>query len=202
MIVNLVDRRAGGTGSNGQDHRPQSQTTDIVVQMADNLEKVVGRVVRTVRNRRSIWLLRIVAHGNTGSVQLGGEGLDINTAGKLKALREFFTPGGIGIALHSCGSASNTDILGDPVVNEETNTTIYPLVPGTLAAGGGRGVDFLRRLAASCDVPVRGGIHSQLNDRRYRFEGRSIVALPNGRAFPIVDWGRLAYDTTRIAARD
>ena len=73
------------------------------------------------------------------------------------------------IALHSCGSASNTNILGDPVVNDETNTTIYPLVPGTLAAGGGRGVHFLRRLAASCDVPVRGGIHSQLNDRRYRF---------------------------------
>lgn len=204
MIINLVDSRSGNFNIvTAPDYRSRTQSTNVFVCPSETLDRIVGRVAEASRNLRNIWLLRIMAHGNTGWVQLGCDGLTANNAGRLGTLKEYFTPGGIGIAIHSCGPASATRItastpytdLRNWVTGEDTRV----IVPGTVAAGGGRGVDFLKNVASACGVPARGGIHAQLPDSRFRFEGNSIIALPNGRAFPINDWGRLANDTTRIA---
>ena len=202
MIVNLIDGRSGNTRLRAARRSgPNTRTATIDVYSSESLSAIVERVVGACTHPRSIWLLRIMAHGNSGYVQLGREPLNRNSCREFKSLRGYLTPGGIGIALHSCGPASHTSITRDPddwlerlLVDKDSWVTI----PGTVGPGGGSGVDFLRQLASYTGVPVRGGVNTQRPDSDFRFEGPSIAVSPNGATVAVPDLGRLGLDITRI----
>lgn len=134
-------------------------------------------------------------------VQLGVQPFNLNSCHSFKPLRNYFTLGGIGIALHSCGPASRTSIIRDPegwleqlVVGKNHRVTI----PGTVGPGGGSGVDFLQRLATYTGVQVRGGVNPQTVESNFRFEGPSIAVSTTGVAVAVPDIGNLGLDTARI----
>jgi len=204
MIINLIDSRSGTLRSDAWEaSAPVQHVARIVAGKEEPLNNVVRRVIQQSEGNRSIWLLRIMAHGNSGFLQLGGDFLTQFNCHEFAALAGLFTPGGIGVALHSCGPASDTSICRDPEGVIERLTTGKKeciTVPGRLAAGGGRGVAFLLELARMTRVPVRGGLNLQVPDPRFSYEGPSVVVACDGRIVAVPDWGRLALDTTRIIA--
>jgi len=204
MIVNLIDSRSGTLRNEAWSAAaPRQHVARLVAGTHETLANVVRRVIQQSEGRHSIWLLRIMAHGNSGFLHLGGAYLDRYTCSQLTPLADYFTPGGIGIAIHSCGPASDTSICRDPegVIERLTVDKNHCVtVPGRLAAGGGSGVEFLRKLARAARVPVRGGINPQTPDPRFRYEGPSVAVRPDGRIVAVPDWGSLALDTTAIVA--
>ena len=202
MIVNLIDGRSGNSSLRAaRTSTPNTRVAVIDVYNRDSLSTIVQKVIESCTHPRSIWLLRILAHGNSGYVQLGREPFNLSSCYNFKPLRNYFTPSGIGIALHSCGPASRTPITRNPdgwleqlIVGKDHYVTIH----GTVGPGGGSGVNFLRRLAICTGVPVRGGVNPQTPDQNFRFEGPSIAVSATGQAVAVPDSGHLGLDTTRI----
>lgn len=181
----------------------------VLVKVAPSLPlpAVVASIRQAAGNGRRIRLLRILAHGNSAYLALGADVLGILTAACFKYLRPCFAPDAIGIALHSCGPASATPITRDTLTNRVVDrVTGRPpsevCVPGTLAVGGGPGLDFVRRLATVTQVPVRAALGCQRNDLHWRFEGDSVVVRPNGSWIAVPGWGRLAADHLRIVRQE
>jgi hypothetical protein len=206
MIINLIDSRSGTLRSEAWGaSAPRRHVARIVAGALESLDNILRRVIQESEGPRSIWLLRIMAHGDHGYVQLGGSGLDRNTSSEFAVLRDYFTPGGIGIALHSCGPASHTSMCRNPEGwLEELTTGKHQCiaVQGQLIAGGGSGVEFLTGLARVARVPVRGGINLQMPDAHFSYEGPSIAVSPSGALVAVPDWGSLALDTTRLLRSD
>lgn len=202
MIVNLYDSR--GLAGDWQYTTPRNNIIRLVAGRQESLNNILRRVIEACQGPGSIWLLRIIAHGNSGFIQLGRENLNTSNAQQLSTLRNYFTSNGIGIAIHSCGSASDTPITGEPnilqrIINYDVNKCdLHSIVPGTIARGGGRGVNFLRAISRSSRTVVRGGINVQSPDSRFRFEGNSIAVFRDRSTIVVPDYGRLALDSTRI----
>lgn len=202
MIVNLMDSRSNALRNNTWSaSAPRRHVARLVAGTNESIANIVRRVIEQSEGRRSIWLLRIMAHGSSGFLQLGGCFLNLVTCHEFSRLAGYFTPGGIGIALHSCGSASNIPICRDPegMIEQLTvgkNRCIT--VPGRLGPGGGSGVEFLRYLAKQTRVAVRGGVNPQRPDPRFRYEGPSVIVTPDGRTVVVPDKGQLALDTMQF----
>lgn len=201
MIVHVIDGRSGNTRLHAaRSSGPNTRLAVIDVYAHTSLSNVVQQIISCAQ-RRSIWLLRIFAHGNAGTAHLGRGWLNSHSCVEFKLLRGYFTPTGIGIALHSCGPASHTSITRDPegwlerLVHGKDQ---WVTIPGTVGPGGGRGVDFLKRLSIYTGVPVRGGVNTQIPDSRFRFEGLSIAVSGTRAAVAVPDLGNVALDTTRI----
>jgi hypothetical protein len=91
-----------------------------------------------------------------------GEGLRVNTALRFKSLRGFFTQGGPGIEIHSCGAASDVDLKPGKKGKDEIGRggTIEDL-------GTGKGYSLLWTLASAAGVNVRGAVHVQDADSKF-----------------------------------
>ncbi|REJ78726.1 MAG: hypothetical protein DWQ47_04575 [Acidobacteria bacterium] len=201
MIVNLIDSESGNsTLPAARRSTAGTRVAVIDVYSTMSLESILDRVISACTHPRSIWLLRIMSHGTSGHISIGKHGISRYNCHELQALRDYMTPGGIGVAVHSCGPASDTYITRNPegwfeeLITGDNSCTI----PGTIAPGGGSGVNFLRQIAKFMDCPVRGGVHTQRPDSEFRFEGVTIAVSPRGAAMAVPDKGRLALDTTRI----
>lgn len=123
----------------------------LVVQPDETVADIVTRVIAAVGQRHVIWMLRIVAHGLPGRMELGS-GVGMAEAGGFAPLRPYFSVNGPGVELHSCN-------LGD----------------------GPAGRRLLQRLANAVGRPAVASSELQLADNGFRFEGAVVRAEPAGR---------------------
>jgi hypothetical protein len=143
-------------------------------------ETAIPTILRIVISRSqgpgSIWLLRLCAHGNAGSMELE-EGLTVNTALRFKSLRGYFTQGGPGIEIHACGVASDVDLKPGKKGKYEVGRggAIEDL-------GTGKGYSLLWTPANAAGVNVRGAVHRQDADSKFQWEGPTMVVEPTGSA--------------------
>jgi len=127
---------------------------------------VVRAIATDVRSQRSIWRLMLLAHGNSGWLELG-TGLDSNSARFFSALRSYFTPNGEGIEIHGCGVASSS------VVTLEVQK-------GTGQSWSGAA--WLYELARVTGVQVMAAVDVQWTHDDGFFNGPYQVVQPNGYA--------------------
>ncbi len=200
MIVNLWD--SDGLDESWEHTAPRNNVARIVAGPQEPLENIFRRVIDASQGPLSIWLLRILSHGNTAFIDMGRDDLSIRTVDRLSALRNYFSSNAIGIAIHSCGPASATNLCVQPdwfdqLTGEDENGC--HVIAGNIVGGDHRhGLDFLRSMSQASGTTVRGALHAQIPDSRFRFEGISIAVSRYGQSFVVPDRGRLALDTTRI----
>ena len=135
----------------------------IVVPRAMSVAQIVTAIQRG-RNKRSIWLLHLNAHGRPG-VLLLGKGINKGNAASLSPLRQYMTPRGKGVFIHGC------NIAADFTTGSR----------GT--AGFGRGYQLLKTIARVMAVPVTGGVDVQWGQSRNTkgvFWGPVVTVQPNG----------------------
>lgn len=118
---------------------------------SETVADLTRRVIAAVGQRHVIWMLRIVAHGLPGRMELG-RGVGMAEASGFAPLRPYFSVNGPGVEIHSCN-------LGD----------------------GPAGRRLLRRLASAFGRPVAASSELQLADNGFRFEGAVVRAEPGGR---------------------
>jgi hypothetical protein len=126
----------------------------VFAQPNDSIQSLIQRVISLVPHPWSIYMLRIVAHGYPGSLDLG-TGLNRSRAMLFHPLGHFMTPthlGGRGIQIHGCNVAE-----------------------------GPAGRAFLQALANAVQMPVSGGVMVQIPDSRFHFEGDAAVIEPQRR---------------------
>jgi hypothetical protein len=109
---------------------------DPEIKPADDMTVIVERIKEAVRQKgqgeRSIWLLRLCAHGYAGHLELGKGMAWHNTkswAGAWKKLAPWMTPGGRGVEIWGCGVASETDVRE---VGSKTASGRSEFRPGTV----------------------------------------------------------------------
>lgn len=67
MIVNLIDGRSGNSSLRAaRTSSPNTRVAVIDVYNSESLSTIVQHVTRACTHPRSIWLMRILAHGNSG----------------------------------------------------------------------------------------------------------------------------------------
>ena len=129
-------------------------------------ENIVKGIIHSAGKRQSIWLLILVAHGNPGSLSLGGA-IDVRALSKFAPLRDYMTPGGPGIEVHGCGIASDTRL-------DRHGRGSH------LSGRGGVGYNWVSTLARTVGVPVTAGLDDQILDELGRLEGTLITVQPDG----------------------
>ena len=110
----------------------------------ENLIDIMARVIAVVHTAWSIYLLRIIAHGSPGYLELGA-GVARSQAREFRQLARSLTPAhlnGRGVEIHGCNVAS-----------------------------GASGRALLQRIADAVGMPVSGTTDVQLADNRFQFEG-------------------------------
>ena len=129
---------------------------------------------------RSVDMIRLCGHGNSGFLQLG-EGLTESNASEFSELAFFMRSelSLIGIEIHGCGVASDT-----PITNPESKIKKPTCVPGS-TQNGGRGLNFLKKLAKAINQKVKAGINCQyvFHYDNWKFEGPTITVAPNGHSW-------------------
>ena len=176
MMVYLIDRRTGSAGvpppaglaglsrySDGFEARwtrvirslPGHDDAQIVfVNATDQIQPLMRQVVELVRTPWSIWMLRILAHGAPGYVELG-TGVRAEQARDFSILAHSMTParmGGRGVQIHGCN-------VGE-------------------SRGGSR---LLQQIANAIGLPVTASPRVQNPDTNFRFEGTSVTVEPQRR---------------------
>jgi hypothetical protein len=152
-----------------------NRIASIVVGRKETPERCAKWVLHYLLPGEHISLLRVLAHGDAGGVELG-TGLDPNTAKGWGCLHGRFHHSGL-IELHACGVASATSIITEYGPNMEGKKT----KDGTYDPRG-MGVTFLKILAKTTHCRVRAAINRQ--DMRshsgyyWRFEGPTVLCVP------------------------
>lgn len=169
MIVYVHDRRS--PWNHYRAFRRDQGVSDVkfvIVSPSMTIAQVAGAIVRAGGAKGSIWRLMLLAHGNSGYLQIG-RGLTRATAPQLGVLRSSFTPGGEGIEIHGCGVASGTAIGDTPTIG----------LRGSGQSGGG-GDRLVRALAFATGVTVKAAIDAQRVDYDGVFNGPYIAVGPRG----------------------
>lgn len=168
MIINLFDSRvlgrAGGTVvfpnewslSRSSAHGPGP----IVSSSTEPAANIMRRVRAVAGTGRTIWMLRILCHGNSAFLQLGN-GISSANANVFSTLNGYFTPDGPGVSVHACLVASS--------------------VRGAPSLGGTKpGIRFLQSIAGATGAMVRASTRLQYGDS-FEFNGRLAIVRPDGR---------------------
>lgn len=160
-------------------HESLSDVAHITIPAGACMGHVANTIIRTARNRRSIWLLIFNAHGGPGHVGIGA-GLNASNVYDLAPVRPFMTPGGRGVEIHACQVASPGIAMED---GRPTHSDPRPY-----------GEEFLLRMASILNSTVRAsrslqvgyestwGIPRRGSDGYGRFEGDMVMVQPNGAA--------------------
>ena len=174
MMVYLIDRRANSAGvpepaglaglraPDSHDFEglwrrvieslPGHHDAQIVFANAtDDIQSLVRQVIELVRTPWSIWMLRILAHGRPGYIELG-TGVEASRARNFSVLARYMTPqnrNGRGVQIHGCN------------VGESRH-----------------GRQLLQALADAVGMPVSASPQVQRPDTHFSFEGPSITLPP------------------------
>lgn len=202
MIINIFDGRVVQPVEGQRNYAwtaaaPQDHEVRMVASSGEPLRNIIRRIKEQSEGPGSIWLLRIIAHGDAGRVWLGSEVLDTGSVNAFGELRNYFTPGGRGTAIHACGVASSTSICGDPSVLQRLlgDGGRCNIVDGTLTGRRGTGASFLGCFARITGAIARGGQNTQLADARFLFEGPSVAYSHVGPMVVLPGTGHYARDT-------
>ena len=123
---------------------------------------------------RSMDMIRLCGHGNTGYLQIG-EGLTESNADEFGDIANFLKTDVYrdGIQIHGCGVGSDTNILG-------SGSTITNPVCVAGSASKGTGYKLLKKLANAVKRNVTAGLNCQYVDDDWKFEGLTITVNPGG----------------------
>ena len=148
----------------------------IVIRVQAGVDHIVKRIIEKVQVHRSIKALRIIAHGNAGSIYLkGSESHRFKTTDmwSFECLKPYMAHHGF-CELHSCGVASATSVVGSGAIDNPE------CVPGTDAADSD-GRSMLWALSVALGVPVTAGFNCQTveDNDDFEFEGPTLKAYPN-----------------------
>ena len=166
---------------------PGPDRVRIVAGRRERPEWVFGRI-RDATRPRSIWALRIVAHGNRGGFRTADSSLLSENFGAWVHLRNtretfgqlagYFTPGGLGIELHCCNVASGQWEVYDGRTRDRS---------GCFDADGA-GMRFVQDIADITSARVTAGISDQdvsaYGREDWRFEGTYVVVNPRMSSLP------------------
>ena len=161
---------------------PGPDRVRIVAGRRERPEWVFRRIRDAVRHPRSIWALRIVAHGNMSGFRTADGGLLSENFGAwvhLQNIRQTFgqlagcfTPGGLGIELHCCNVASGRWEVHDG----------HPRDRSGCFDADSPGIRFVQDVADITSARVTAGISEQevaVNGREdWRFEEAYVVVNP------------------------
>lgn len=120
----------------------------------DSIESLIRRVVAMVRAPWSIFMLRILAHGAPGHIQLGA-GVGHAEAELFSDLAHYMTPEhmqGRGVQIHGCNVSQ-----------------------------GPQGRRLLQAIADAVDMPVSASPEVQSPDTHFHFEGGAVTVEPRSR---------------------
>jgi hypothetical protein len=167
MIINVYDSRYPITKPFGV-YRPGDHVVDYHLAPGAKIAVIPTFIIAVAEGEKSIWLLRLCAHGNSGFLQLG-DGLTAENAFYFNILRNYFSPGARGIELHACGVASTTPLTAPHITGR-----------GGTGSPSGPGYALLRALAQGTGVPVTAAINIEEADRNYNWEGMTMTVTPSG----------------------
>ncbi len=163
--------------------------------------KQIVKVVKEVMGNDRISVMRIMSHGNAGSMFFPGLQDYRVISMAYVDLRSLFTALGR-LELHGCGVASETDTLKPGVTT--ANPRRSDSVPGTFTGNkNGRGLVFLKRVASFFNVPTVGAVNVQPLDT-WSYEGDTVTAYPFSDKFRMDSEGTRIFDfdaMSREAAR-
>lgn len=196
MIVYLHSPDVQDAGRTFDRHKDVPDVVHIIINQNSTVAQIVDEVIRRVRNPRSIWLLIINSHGNSGMIALG-RGIGIMDVTGLSPLAPYMSLGGKGVEIHSCMVASSVTSSErdaghsgeyDVHRNPHDRNALIRTTPGMTNLG----MTFLEYMAASLNVPVRAAIElqtgqttsfgSDIGDTEGVFEGPWVTVWPNGSA--------------------
>lgn len=120
----------------------------VLAQPEDEIPDLVDSLIQAVRTLRTIWLLRILAHGDAGWLELG-TGMRVPQAGHFAPLANYMTAEGRGVEIHGCNVAGNQ-----------------------------QGRRLIQRLANAVRMPVTASPDVQFADNRFTFDGTTVTAQP------------------------
>lgn len=123
----------------------------LLVESNESVGSVIARTITAVRPANSIWLLRILAHGLPGEIQLGN-GISMANAPRFSELADYMTSTGRGVEIHGCH-----------------------------VAGSPEGMRLLQRFANAVRMSVVASPAMQYADNRFRIEGSASRAEPQRR---------------------
>ena len=167
MIMNVFDSRYPIKKPYGI-YRPGDNVVDYYLAPDAKIAIIPIFIIAASEGEKSIWLLRLCAHGNSGFLELG-EGLTATNAFHFKVLKNYFTPGGRGIEIHGCGVGSSIP-LRPPFIQGRGGT----------GSSSGPGYNLIRALAQGTGVQVTAAINIQGGDRYHNWEGMTIAVTPDG----------------------
>lgn len=145
-----------------------------------SIKTIVSDTARFMRQAKwgdgSVDMIRLCGHGNSGYVEIG-EGLTETTAGAFSELARFMKRDFklSGIEIHGCGVGSDTSILS-PKSTINNPKCMY----GSTQQENAPGLRLLTKLAKVINRNVKAGIHCQLADKNWQFEGTTITVRPDG----------------------
>ncbi len=173
MIVYLIDRRAASAGVPqpagiaGLRAAPpdfESQWRRVIRSLpghgdaqivfanaSDTIPSLLQQAAVLARTPWTIWMLRILAHGLPGYIELG-TGVRSPQARNFSTLAQYMTPGrmnGRGVQIHGCNVGQNR-----------------------------QGRQLLQAIANALDLPVMASPQVQRPDTRFQFEGDTVTVNP------------------------
>jgi hypothetical protein len=143
--------------------------------------QIVG-AIRKVADGDRIKVMRIVAHGNSGTFyfpHLRNYDSCSQTYGDIPK-GKLWAPLAR-LELHGCGLASETSVLrpgADPA-----SVSLADIIPGTFTGDAdGYGLWLLRRIASLFNVPTTAAVNAQsVGMSGWGYEGRTVTVQPNGK---------------------
>jgi hypothetical protein len=176
MVVYLKDSRAPVAYRKLGAFRRHERASSIVhvnVAAGDTIPEVVQQVIDQIRNRRSIWLLGVLCHGNSGRLQLG-TGVNWSTAQHFRELAPYMTPGGRGVFLYGCAVASAAPVAAPAIPSGHH-------LAGARASSTHGGLRMLMGLASAIGTPVYAATDIQLVNNEGHYNGPYVKVFPHGR---------------------
>lgn len=126
----------------------------VFAETGDSVESLIQRVLPLVRTPWTIFVLRILAHGSPGYIELG-TGVRLRQARLFSGLAHYMTPAhlrGRGVQIHGCNVGQ-----------------------------GPHGTQLLQAIADAVDMPVSASPVVQAPDTHFRFEGGTTTVEPQRR---------------------
>ncbi|MCA9195096.1 MAG: hypothetical protein KDB03_25165 [Planctomycetales bacterium] len=151
-------------------HRDYGPAEHIVISATMSITQIAQAVVRKANRPNDIWLLVLLAHGNSGWLQFG-QGLTASTASQFAAAKPYMNPFLFGVEIHGCAVASDTQIADNPFVGLQGEGRSSPT----------SGINMLQVLAKTLGCTVKGAIDAQRVDTDGRYNGPYVVARSNGK---------------------
>lgn len=142
--------------------------------MATIVRDTKGFMVEAKLGNRSVDMIRLAGHGNSGYVQIG-TGLTESTAPEFGKLASFLKADAFndGVQIHGCGVGSDTNIA-----SADSTPANITCIPGS--AKGGKGYRLLKKFADITRRNATAALDCQFLDPQWKFEGPTLTVCPGG----------------------